>query len=54
MVDIVGRRNRFRRYVPGVELASAGAVVAASMGEPGLAHQLELMRADATPAQRNR
>jgi hypothetical protein len=37
--------RRLRRYLLGVEPVSAAAVVAAYMGEPVLAHQLELMRA---------
>jgi hypothetical protein len=45
MVDVV---RRLGRYLASAELISASAVVAASTGEPVLAHQLELIRADAT------
>jgi hypothetical protein len=50
MVDIAQRFRRLRRYVAGVDLTSAGAVVAASAGEPALAYQLERIRFQATDA----
>ncbi|HKV21060.1 MAG TPA: hypothetical protein VJR50_18645 [Mycobacterium sp.] len=39
--------RRVRRYLSEAELISVGAVVAASTGEPVLAHQLERIRAQA-------
>jgi hypothetical protein len=42
MFDIRLISRRLRRHLSAAELMSAGAVVAASMGEPTLAHQLEL------------
>lgn len=50
MADIAAHVKRLSRYVFGVDLVSAGAVVAAATGEPALAHQLERIRAQATDA----
>lgn len=54
MVGIGATFQRHRHYLDDVELVSAGAMVAAYMGEPALAHQLELMRARVTPVERDR
>jgi hypothetical protein len=53
MLDIARLFNRLRRYVAKVDLTCAGAVVAASTGEPALAYQLERIRAQATDVTRD-
>ncbi|HEX3286625.1 MAG TPA: hypothetical protein VHT50_18735 [Mycobacterium sp.] len=45
MFDAAAMYRRLRRYFPHGELVSMATAVAAYHGEPGLAHQLELMRA---------
>jgi hypothetical protein len=43
---VVWIKARLRRYLTDAKLISAGAVVAASTGEPALAYQLERINAD--------
>ncbi|MDX1881994.1 hypothetical protein [Mycolicibacterium sp. 120270] len=50
MAAIAAHVKRLSRYVFGVDLVLAGAVIAASTGEPVLAYQLERVRAQAADA----